>query len=120
MRQLNHENINGFVGACLDPPKMCILSNYCSRGCLQVSQGPRLMTDTQHSTLRIHTPHSRFPTQIFECRLMYKTHTHHSENRSVECEKLSVLVTTLKTPFVTMGDPKSDRWRYLVCQFYCP
>jgi hypothetical protein len=37
MRQMTHENINTFVGACIDPPKAAILMGFCSRGSLQVS-----------------------------------------------------------------------------------
>ena len=36
---------------------------------------PKIITDTQHSTLRIHTPHSRFP---------------HSNTLSVKCGVLSI------------------------------
>ena len=36
MREMAHENINMFVGACIDPPNICILTNYCSKGTLQV------------------------------------------------------------------------------------
>ena len=32
-----HENLNAFVGACIDPPDMCVLWKYCVRGSLNVS-----------------------------------------------------------------------------------
>ncbi|KAL5007791.1 hypothetical protein ScPMuIL_016597 [Solemya velum] len=35
MRQLNHNNVNPFVGACVDPPNVCALFAYCERGSLQ-------------------------------------------------------------------------------------
>ncbi|ELU18794.1 hypothetical protein CAPTEDRAFT_180115 [Capitella teleta] len=35
MREINHENLNGFVGACVDPPNICIVTKYCSKGSLQ-------------------------------------------------------------------------------------
>jgi hypothetical protein len=34
LKEVSHENLNLFVGACIDPPNTCILSNYCSRGSL--------------------------------------------------------------------------------------
>ncbi|XP_071941268.1 atrial natriuretic peptide receptor 1-like [Antedon mediterranea] len=35
VRELNHMNVNQLVGACIESPNICILSNYCSRGSLQ-------------------------------------------------------------------------------------
>ncbi|XP_074648740.1 speract receptor-like [Tubulanus polymorphus] len=35
MRDLNHENINLFVGACVDHPNYCLLYLYCSKGSLE-------------------------------------------------------------------------------------
>lgn len=35
MRDLQHDNINGFVGACIEPPNVCALSEYCTRGSLK-------------------------------------------------------------------------------------
>ena len=37
MRELRHENINPFLGACIDPPNICILTAYCPKGSLEVS-----------------------------------------------------------------------------------
>ena len=37
MRQMTHENVNTFVGACIDQPKAAFLMGTCSRGSLQVS-----------------------------------------------------------------------------------
>lgn len=38
MRDLRHENLNGFIGACTDPPNICIVTEYCNRGSLKVSK----------------------------------------------------------------------------------
>ena len=35
-KELNHENIARFVGACVDTPHIYILTQYCQRGSLQV------------------------------------------------------------------------------------
>ncbi|XP_077996437.1 atrial natriuretic peptide receptor 1-like [Glandiceps talaboti] len=35
MREMSHSNINPFIGFCPDPPNICILSQYCSKGSLQ-------------------------------------------------------------------------------------
>lgn len=36
MRGMTHDNINLFLGACVDPPHICVLGQYCSKGTLQV------------------------------------------------------------------------------------
>ena len=36
VRNLNHENINPFVGACVEAPNTCILMLYAQKGSLQV------------------------------------------------------------------------------------
>lgn len=41
MRDLQHDNVNGFVGACIEPPNVCALSEYCTRGSLKVNIGRR-------------------------------------------------------------------------------
>ncbi|XP_077994096.1 atrial natriuretic peptide receptor 2-like [Glandiceps talaboti] len=35
LRDMRHGNINQFVGACIDPPDICIVTHYCSKGSLQ-------------------------------------------------------------------------------------
>ena len=37
MCDMNHENVNGFVGICIDRPNICIVTQYWPRGSLQVS-----------------------------------------------------------------------------------
>ncbi|MBN3311131.1 ANPRA protein, partial [Amia calva] len=34
-RDLNHPNICSFIGACIDPPHLCLLTEYCPKGSLQ-------------------------------------------------------------------------------------
>ena len=35
-KELNHDNITRFIGACVETPHVYILTNYCARGSLQV------------------------------------------------------------------------------------
>ncbi|XP_055316774.1 guanylate cyclase 32E isoform X2 [Sitodiplosis mosellana] len=35
IRDLRHDNICAFIGACTDPPNICILTEYCTRGSLK-------------------------------------------------------------------------------------
>ncbi|GFV69651.1 guanylate cyclase [Trichonephila clavipes] len=35
IREMRHENINPFIGACVDPPNICILTLFSTRGSLQ-------------------------------------------------------------------------------------
>lgn len=37
LRDIRHDNINSFIGACLEPMKVLILTDYCSKGSLYVS-----------------------------------------------------------------------------------
>ena len=38
MKELNHDNVTSFVGACIDPGHVCILTQLCSKGSIQVRQ----------------------------------------------------------------------------------
>lgn len=38
MKDLSHQNINTFIGACVEPGNICILSQYCAKGSLQVKK----------------------------------------------------------------------------------
>ena len=35
MRDMSHENINPFIGACTEPPNICVLTQYCPKGSIQ-------------------------------------------------------------------------------------
>jgi guanylate cyclase len=35
LRDLRHENVNSFVGACVEPGIVCIITEYCTRGSLR-------------------------------------------------------------------------------------
>jgi serine/threonine protein kinase len=35
LRDLRHDNLNAFIGACTEPPNICIITEYCSRGSLK-------------------------------------------------------------------------------------
>lgn len=37
MRDVQNEHLTRFIGACVDPPNTCIITEYCPRGSLQVS-----------------------------------------------------------------------------------
>ena len=38
MRDVQNEHLTRFIGACIDAPNMCIITEYCPRGSLQVKQ----------------------------------------------------------------------------------
>ncbi|XP_022257054.1 receptor-type guanylate cyclase Gyc76C-like, partial [Limulus polyphemus] len=53
MRELHHDNVNQFIGACIEPNRLIIVTEYCGRGSLQVSlkfnmlwKAPEILRDT--------------------------------------------------------------------------
>lgn len=41
MRDIQFNHLTRFIGACIDPPNICIVTEYCPRGSLQVLGGHR-------------------------------------------------------------------------------
>ena len=37
MREIRHDNLTPFIGACMESPNIRVISQYCSKGSLQVS-----------------------------------------------------------------------------------
>ncbi|KAG5320428.1 GCY3E cyclase, partial [Pseudoatta argentina] len=35
MRDIRHDNLNSFIGACIEPPNICVIVEYCARGSLK-------------------------------------------------------------------------------------
>jgi len=40
LKELNHDNIMTFIGACTEPGHICYIMQYCSRGTVQVNLLP--------------------------------------------------------------------------------
>ncbi|CDQ98913.1 unnamed protein product [Oncorhynchus mykiss] len=55
MRDIQNEHLTRFIGACIDPPNICIITEYCPRGSLQVA------TPHHNSNIRWSTD----PIQVF-------------------------------------------------------
>ena len=47
MKDISHENLNLFVGACIDPPNISLMWHYCNKGSLQVCDGFCTTTTTE-------------------------------------------------------------------------
>lgn len=42
MRDIQFNHLTRFIGACIDPPNICIVTEYCPRGSLQVRRLSRM------------------------------------------------------------------------------
>lgn len=38
LRELRHDNVNSFIGACIEPTRVLIVTDYCAKGSLYVSK----------------------------------------------------------------------------------
>lgn len=38
LRELRHDNINSFIGACVEPTSLLLVTDYCAKGSLYVSR----------------------------------------------------------------------------------
>lgn len=50
MRDVQNEHLTRFIGSCIDPPNMCIITEYCPRGSLQVGTPPLCLRVHLHKT----------------------------------------------------------------------
>lgn len=63
LRDIRHPNINSFLGACVEPMRILLFTEYCARGSLNV----RVIT--RHVTVTI--PLLFIVLCIVACRIMY-------------------------------------------------
>lgn len=60
MRDVQNEHLTHFIGSCIDPPNMCIITEYCPRGSLQV-----LLPVYQSIYTPVHLPvNPLYPSQL--------------------------------------------------------
>jgi len=57
LKELNHDNIKSFIGACIEPGHICYVMQICSRGTVEVS------------AIRINCLHSEIYMQYLFCYL---------------------------------------------------
>ena len=50
MKDLRHDNVNQFIGACVDPPHFLLIIEYCSKGSLQVNTLSVVSAKGKHSS----------------------------------------------------------------------
>lgn len=49
MRDIQFNHLTRFIGACIDPPNICIITEYCPRGSLQVGEVGGSRVTVRHS-----------------------------------------------------------------------
>jgi len=49
LKELNCDNISSFIGACVEPGHICYLTQWCSRGTVQVSLNIMDVKHEQHT-----------------------------------------------------------------------
>ena len=68
MKELNHDNLNGFIGAGIESPTIFIVTNYCSKGSLQVT----IYIFTYNTYIYTHTiNYLFFPNYSFACSVNF-------------------------------------------------
>lgn len=74
LRELNHENVNKFVGACVEPQESLIVTQYCSRGSLEVCHALILSVPTFTYKIRwgLHGNHEEYPNTAAYARTIDK------------------------------------------------
>ena len=62
MRDVRHDNLAQFMGACVDNPNICILFQYCPKGSLQVIHLTPLKAMAARYTCAVWSEHGRVHT----------------------------------------------------------
>lgn len=72
MKDLQHEHLVRFVGACIEQPNCCILTEYCPKGSLQdILENEQLKLDSMfklslmHDIVRVSGPSGRIDLLAF-------------------------------------------------------
>ena len=56
LKEMSHDNVCRFVGACVDPPNICIIRQYCSRGSLKVNEPDMNHLNPQSAEICMYKP----------------------------------------------------------------
>lgn len=77
IREVHHPNLTRFFGACVDAPNICILTEYCSRGTLQV-------TNNQFNCFRRRQFGSSFSKPSFGAQFLEIVHALHDITNHIQ------------------------------------